>query len=61
MDTNKDLEVQNEEVGTSKTYEKEVKRGATIMQKVIKARSSGIKFEVYYTLFAVCFLSFFRV
>ena len=23
MDTNKDLEVQNEEVGTSKTYEKE--------------------------------------
>ena len=61
MDTNKDLEVQNEEVGTSKTYEKEVKRGATIMQKVIKARSSGIKFEVYYTLFVVCFLSFFRV
>ncbi|XP_073226284.1 uncharacterized protein [Cicer arietinum] len=46
MDTNKDLEVQNEEVGTSKTYEKEVKRGATIMQRVIKARSSGIKFEV---------------
>ena len=61
MDTNKDLEVQNEEVGTSKTYEKEVKRGATIMQKVIKARSNGIKFEVYYTLFDVCFLSFFRV
>ncbi|XP_073223524.1 uncharacterized protein [Cicer arietinum] len=46
MDTNKDLECQIEEVGTSKTYEKEVKRGPTIIQKVIKARSNGIKFEV---------------
>ncbi|XP_073222898.1 uncharacterized protein [Cicer arietinum] len=46
MDTNKDIECQNEEVGTSRTYEKEVKRGATIMQKVIKARSNDIKFEV---------------
>jgi len=58
MDTNKDLEVQNEEVGTSKTYEKEVKRGATIMQKVIKARSSGIKFEVYY-IYSVCCVFFY--
>ena len=30
MDTNKDIEVQNEEVGTSKTYEKEVKAGERI-------------------------------
>nr|XP_027186192.1 uncharacterized protein LOC113784245 [Cicer arietinum] len=46
MDTNKDLDRQNEEVVNTKTYENEVKRGATIMQNVIKARSSGIKFEV---------------
>ncbi|XP_073226057.1 uncharacterized protein [Cicer arietinum] len=46
MDTNKDLDRQNEEVVNTKTYENEFKRGATIMQNVIKARSSDIKFEV---------------